>query len=246
MHPSSLLRADIVLFAAVHGFACLHLQQMQSGELRHWLELWIMMHGHSVMFFFFFLIWTISAVAWWKLPYMYSGDWVAWWATTRPRPVRTSILLLTMFHNAASHAEGTDPTRVCASFLLIQLWRASVCKASERFSLQQWTSWMIVNQAFLCAALQNSRTMGKHSSETNSQTQKANTSKHILDRNNMCLQTPVLMTREIVMSFFGSKQDRLGLLFGIDGVVYSSELLSSTGSQRNLKGWVCSCRASNK
>lgn len=35
--------------------------------------------------------------------------------------VRTSILFLTMSHNAASHAEGTDLTRVCASFLLIQL-----------------------------------------------------------------------------------------------------------------------------
>lgn len=147
---------------------------MQSGELRHgWsrFELWIMMHGHSVIVNFYP---DLEKFQLWKSPYMYSGDWVAWWPTTRPWPDRTSILLLTMFHNAASHAEGTDPTRVCASFLLIQLWRASVCKASERFSLQQWTSWMIVNQAFLCAALQNSRTMGKHSSETNSQTQDAN------------------------------------------------------------------------
>lgn len=69
---------------------------------------------------------------------------------------------------------------------------------------------------------------------TNTERQRL-TSKHTLDRSNMCLQTPVLMNREISV-LFESKEDRLGLLMGIDGVVYSSELLSSTGSQRNLKG----------
>lgn len=39
--------------------------------------------------------------------------------------------------------------------------------------------------------------------------------------------------------FFGSKQERLGLLFGTNAVVNSTELLSSPGSQRNVKGWAC-------
>lgn len=109
-------------------------------------------------------------------------------------------------------------SRIRASFLLIQLWRASVCKASERFSLQQWTSWMILNQAFffffLCAALQNSRTMGKLSSETNSHTQNTNslssdiTSRGKKNQKNICLLTTGLIIRDVIVSSFWGQNRR--------------------------------------
>lgn len=88
-------------------------------------------------------------------------------------PSRPSVSWLCFLMQQARLKERS---RVRASFLLIQLWRASVCKASERFSLQQWTSWMILNQAFFFFVLPR-RTPGpweKLSSETNSHPQNTN------------------------------------------------------------------------
>lgn len=135
-----------------------------------------------------------------------------------------------------------------ASFLLIQLWRASVCKASKSFSLQQWTSWMILNQAFFffflhCPAeLQDhgkALFWNKHRTPTVYLQYSLHTKKHLFTdyRPNYWGGNSV---------FFGSKQERLGLLFGTNAVVNSTELLSSPGSQRNVKGWACSGRASNE
>lgn len=78
--------------------------------------------------------------------------------------------------------------------------------------------------------------MGKLSSETNSHQQL--TFRHSLQmkKKKNCLLTTGLIIRKVIVSFLGSKQERLVLLFGINPVVNSSELLSSPGSQRNLKG----------
>lgn len=99
---------------------------------------------------------------------------------------------------------------------------------------------------FFCAAPQNSRTMGKLSSETNTEHQQF-TFRHSLHREKKHLFTDYRPNYRGGNSvFFGSRQERLGLLFGTNAVVDSGELLSSPGSQRNVKGCAFSRRASSQ
>lgn len=69
--------------------------------------------------------------------YKSSGTVAFLYYFSHPDPPSCQLLLLLLSDFIMQQAMLKEQTGGHASFLLVQLWRASVCKASEGFSLQQ-------------------------------------------------------------------------------------------------------------